>query len=618
VPSPARCHRPVVETLEGRTLLSSVTFGVIGDYGSDGPGELGVANRVKSWNPDFIVTVGDNNYDVGAASTIDANVGKYYSSYISPYRGSHGSGSADGVNRFFPALGNHDWDTPDAQPYRDYFTLPGNERYYSFTQGPVQFFILDSDDREPDLGYVNTATSTQNSVEGQWLKNGLAASTAPWKAVVLHHSPFSSSSVHGNSPWMQYPYQQWGASVVLSGHDHDYERVMKAGFPYLVTGLGGAEIRNNWRSSPEPGSAVRYAGDYGALKVDASDSSMAFQFVTRAGAVIDSYTLSKNAVPPAVPPAPTNLTATAISGTQININWTDNANNETGYKIERSTDGKTYYPLAGTGVNGHNYVNMGLTPGKRYYYRVYAVNASGPSAFSNVATAVTGVVGLPQPLGAPTGLVALATGTSAIKLTWFDNATAETGFRLERSTDGTNFTLLTNVGANITTYTNTGLAAGARYYYRVRALGTTTNSAWSNVANGTTTTASSSGVPAAPTNLTAAPDATLANTVDLSWKDNANNESGYKVERSTDGKTYYPFSGTGVNATGSRAGNLTPGKQYFFRVYAWNGAGNSPYSNVVIVIPPAATVANGLPVPPLSRVDDWTIIVVLKDGLLYL
>ncbi len=84
------------------------------------------------------MTTGDNNYPDGAAATIDENIGQYYADFIYPYTGSYGTGAAS--NRFFPSLGNHDWYTTGAMPYLDYFALPGNERYYRFTRGPVEFF----------------------------------------------------------------------------------------------------------------------------------------------------------------------------------------------------------------------------------------------------------------------------------------------------------------------------------------------------------------------------------------------------------------------------------------------------------------------------------------------
>ena len=89
----------------------SQKFVIIGDYGADSGNELLVANMVKSWSPDFIITVEDNNYDFGETSTIDENIGQFYHDYIKPYSGSYGSGSPDDVNRFFPVQGDNDWDS---------------------------------------------------------------------------------------------------------------------------------------------------------------------------------------------------------------------------------------------------------------------------------------------------------------------------------------------------------------------------------------------------------------------------------------------------------------------------------------------------------------------------
>lgn len=280
----------------------TLRFAVIGDFGdATGPPAGTVATLVHSWAPDLVLTVGDNNYPQGRASTIDANIGQYYHDYIYPYTGTYGPGAP--VNAFFPALGNHDWDTRGAVPYLDYFTLPGNERYYDFRQGPVQFFVVDSDSHEPD-GYTST------SRQALWLRDRLAASTAPWKIVYLHHAPYSSGSIHGSTVELQWPFQQWGASAVLAGHDHDYERIINGGFPYFVNGLGGCDGCIYSFSTPVAGSVVRYNGDYGALLCDADVGFLTFQFITRTGLNIDSYTLTAP-TPGAASPTPTPLPPTA-------------------------------------------------------------------------------------------------------------------------------------------------------------------------------------------------------------------------------------------------------------------------------------------------------------------
>jgi hypothetical protein len=262
------------------TPVDSVRFAVIGDYGQAGEYLAAVAGIVKGWEPDIILTVGDNNYPDGEASTIDDNIGQYFHEYIYPYTGEYGEGAT--LNRFFPTIGNHDWNTPGAQPYQDYFTLPGNGRYYDFVWGPVHFFAIDSDSREPDgIG--------RSSAQAAWLRASLAESSAQWKVVYMHHPPYSSA-LHGSERALQWPYQGWGASAVISGHDHVYERILVDSFPYFVNGLGGSSNRYGF-ILPIPGSQARYRAMHGAMLVAATTSQITFQFVNVLGEVIDTYTM---------------------------------------------------------------------------------------------------------------------------------------------------------------------------------------------------------------------------------------------------------------------------------------------------------------------------------------
>jgi tartrate-resistant acid phosphatase type 5 len=253
---------------------------VIGDFGSAGPAEAAVAELVASWSPELVITTGDNNYEVGGASTIDENIGQYYHAFIAPYVGKLGTGANE--NRFFPSLGNHDWRTPGARPYLEYFALPGNERYYELTWGPLHLFALDSDPHEPD---GIDAESTQ----AQWLRERLAASTSPWQLVYMHHPPYSSGD-HGSTPALQWPFAEWGADVVLSGHDHHYERLERDGIVYFVNGLGGNPERYELRTEL-PGSEVRFNDEHGAMLVEATPERLELRFVTAAGREIDSRVL---------------------------------------------------------------------------------------------------------------------------------------------------------------------------------------------------------------------------------------------------------------------------------------------------------------------------------------
>lgn len=329
--------RPCCEPLEPRALLAGVTFTAIGDYGEFGQPEADVANLVKGWNPDFIITTGDNNYPDGAASTIDPNIGQYYHDFIGQYQGVYGTGAPS--NRFFPSLGNHDWIAPGAQPFLDYFSLPGNERYYDFVRGPVHFFVIDSDPHEPD-------GITSASTQGTWLRQRLAESTAPWQIVYMHHPPYSSSSRHGSTPALQWPFQQWGADAVLAGHDHVYERIQRDGIVYFTNGLGGRRSFYGF-GSPVPGSQVRYNGDYGAMRAVATNTSIKFDFVTRAGTLIDSHTINKPSERPLlIVAAPDRLAAEEGS---------DGAR----FKITRAGDTsallRVRYSIGGTAGNGTDY-----------------------------------------------------------------------------------------------------------------------------------------------------------------------------------------------------------------------------------------------------------------------
>ncbi len=275
-PSPVPSPTP---TEPAPQAAASIRFAVIGDYGDGGESEAAVAALVDSWDVDFILTTGDNNYPDGNAATIDEHIGRFYQAYIAPYAGTYGQGAQ--INRFFPVPGNHDWDTGTLQPYTDYFTLPGNERYYAFTWGPVAFFMLDSDSREPDgVG--------RSSLQAAWLEEQLAASGAAWNIVVGHHPPYSSGK-HGDTAYMRWPFAAWGADAVISGHDHVYERIVRDGIVYFVNGLGGLQ-RYAFGETTE-GSRKRFNAGYGAMLVEADADSLTFRFVTVQGEVVDVWKL---------------------------------------------------------------------------------------------------------------------------------------------------------------------------------------------------------------------------------------------------------------------------------------------------------------------------------------
>jgi tartrate-resistant acid phosphatase type 5 len=270
-----------------------LSIAVIGDFGSGDPAEAQVAAQVAGWRPDLVLTVGDNNYPDGAAETIDRNIGRDYGAFIAPYHGAFGPGATE--NRFFPALGNHDWRTAGARPYLDYFELPGNERYYELARGGVHLFFLDSDPREPD-------GITRDSAQARWLRDALARSTEQHRWVLFHHPPYSSGP-HGSTVELQWPFRAWGATAVFSGHDHDYERLEVGGMPYVVVGTGGKHLYAF--REPVAGSQVRIAGRHGALHIEVTRASVEAEFASTSDAARDRFVL-----PPARSlPVPVSLVA---------------------------------------------------------------------------------------------------------------------------------------------------------------------------------------------------------------------------------------------------------------------------------------------------------------------
>jgi hypothetical protein len=456
--------------VDAATPATPTRFAVIGDYGLAGPPAAAVAALVTSWAPDFILTTGDNNYYYGEASTIDANIGQYYHAFIAPYRGSYGRGAA--VNQFFPALGNHDWETPGAAPYRQYFTLPGNERYYDVVRGPVHVFVLDSDFEEPDGVDVE-------SVQAAWLQQRLAASSARWKVVTMHHPPYSSGP-HGAAEWMQWPFEEWGADVVMAGHDHVYERITAGDFPYFVNGLGGAS--RYVFDPPIAGSQARYRDEHGAMLVEADDRHITFRFISRGGAVIDTYTLYSD--PSAVAPAaPSGLTATAVSGAEVALAWADNASNEAVVVIEQAREGGSFTPVATVDRNVTVHEVSGLVPHTTYHFRVVARNAAGSSAPSPPATATTGAAAVPT---APTGLTARGVSPTEIALAWADTAANERGFVVEQAAGGAAFVPVASLPRDTTAYVAGALSWQLTYAFRVRAYNAHGSSSFSGIASSRT------------------------------------------------------------------------------------------------------------------------------------
>lgn len=276
--------------------------------------------------------------------------------------------------------------------------------------------------------------------------------------------------------------------------------------------------------------------------------------------------------------APSGLTVTALTGgTDVDMRWTDNSDNEATFRIEWTRDaGATWSEYTYASANQTSYAMRNLDPGATYGFRVRGRHSNGGySAYSNAASLTV------APLAAPSSLIAASKTITSIELKWDDEADNEQSYHIEWSTDaGATWSAYTTVSANQTSYTVNSLTPGARYDFRLRARHYNgTYSAFSNQLTITTTAL------AAPTNLVA--DVVSGNRVDLSWTDNSDGENAFRIEWSTDaGVTWNEYTTVGGNQTSYTVNGLTPGASYRFVVRAQHSSSAySTYSNTVIVTP---------------------------------
>jgi predicted phosphodiesterase len=254
----------------------SLKFMIFGDFGDASPEQVATATQMAKTRATFpfeiAVTTGDNL--LGSERPQD-----FRNKFETPYKPLLDAGVT-----FYATLGNHD---AQEQRYYKLFNMNG-KLYYSFKapKQDVRFFMLESTYMDPD--------------QVKWIENELKTSTEAWKIVVLHHPPYSSGATHGSSlslrATLEPMFVKYGVSVVLTGHDHIYERVKpQQGITYFVIGSGGELRRGDLTKTAL--TDVGFDTDNAFVVAEIIAHTMYFNAISRLGKIVDSGIITARTAP---------------------------------------------------------------------------------------------------------------------------------------------------------------------------------------------------------------------------------------------------------------------------------------------------------------------------------
>ena len=262
--STASAAAPVKLTLPLKE--GSLRFAVIGDTGSGTQKQRDVGEMMVKYRQafpfDFVLMMGDNLY--GSETPRD-----FETKFSEPYKK-----LLDDKVKFYATLGNHD--LPLQVNYAN-FNMNGKE-YYRFKKGNVAFYSLNS--------------NYMDKKQVDWLESELAKDTSDWKVCFFHHPPYSSAKKHGSDNQLRQVVEpifvKYGVDVVLTGHDHVYERIKpQKGIYYFVSGAGG-QLRSGDVKESSPLIDKSYDRDNHFMLFEVTGDQMYFQTISRTGETIDS------------------------------------------------------------------------------------------------------------------------------------------------------------------------------------------------------------------------------------------------------------------------------------------------------------------------------------------
>ena len=283
--------------------------------------------------------------------------------------------------------------------------------------------------------------------------------------------------------------------------------------------------------------------------------------------------------------APSAPLATVGGTATVNLSWGAPDANATSVHILRSVSAGPFADLSTVAANVTSFADTTCLPGTAYSYKLQAVRDDDVSELSPASSPVTTSAALTPP-ATPTSLIAVAQSSTAVGLTWADNASNEDSYRVYRR-DGTAIVfgqVSPDLPAGTTSWQDVGMAPSSMYTYAVKARNPAGDSGWSNEAS-VTTPAAPVTAPLAPTSLTAS--AGNPRSVDLNWIDNASNEDGFRIERRTGTGAWAQVKTVGADAIKWADETVLPATAYGYRIRAYNAGGESGWSNEFTVTTPA-------------------------------